>query len=191
MDQDCVLCGRGGRRLVCAACEASLPSAAGSPAALCAFEYRFPVDRLVQRFKFASDFAVGRWLAERLADRVAGLARPDLLVAPPLAPARMRERGFNQSLEIARVVGRRIGVPRAVRGIEKVRETLPQQGLGRRARRRNLHGAFRCDLDLRGKRVALIDDVLTTGATAAELAAELRRAGAIAIDVWAVAHAGR
>src|SRR4051812_36930509 len=178
MGQDCVLCARGGRALVCVACEESLPRAASSDQAVAAFEYRFPLDRLVQRFKSGGDLAIGHWLAGRLADRVAGRTRPDLLVAPPLTPTRLQERGFNQSLEIARTVGQRLGIPRAVRAIEKRRETLPQQGLGRRARRRNLRGAFHCTVDLRGRRVAIVDDVLTTGATAAELARELRRAGA-------------
>jgi ComF family protein len=190
MEQDCVLCAASGPELVCPACTASLalaPSPEASSVAV--FAYTFPLDRLVQRFKSAGDLAVGRWLAERLADRVAGLPAPDLLVAPPLAPRRLRARGFNQSLEIARIVGRRIGVPHAVRGLEKVRETLPQQGLGRRARRRNLRDAFRCSLDLGGRHVVIVDDVLTTGATAAAIAAELRRAGAARVDVWTVAQA--
>lgn len=188
MEQDCVLCTAPTLMLVCPACAASLEPAHGD-SSVAVFAYTFPLDRLVQRFKFASDLAVGRWLAERLAERVAGLPRPDLLFAPPLAPRRLRARGFNQSLEIARIVGRRIGVPHAVRGLEKVRETLPQQGLGRRARRRNLRDAFRCSLDLRGRHVAIVDDVLTTGATAAAIAAELRRAGAVRVDVWTVAQA--
>jgi ComF family protein len=189
MAQDCVLCAEAGPTLVCASCTAALPRAHASRTSLAAFEYRFPLDRLVQRYKFNGDLAVGRWLAERLADEAGARPRPDLLVVPPLSRSRFRERGFNQSLEIARVVSARLRIPRDVDGIEKCRETAPQQGLGRRARQRNLRGAFRCRLDLHGRRVAIIDDVLTTGATAAALSTELRRAGATAIDVWTVARA--
>src|SRR5262245_13045469 len=100
MGQDCVLCGvRSDAALVCADCAASLPRVdrvAAVPrtldAAVAVFEYRFPVDRLVQRFKYSADFAVGRWLAQRLAERVADEPRPDLLVAPPLTSARLRRR---------------------------------------------------------------------------------------------------
>src|SRR5690349_10286445 len=87
--QDCVLCGAAsGATLVCAACDARMPLAPCDDAAAfemaSVFAYRFPVDRLVHRFKFAGDLAVGHWLASRLALRVAGLERPDVLVAPPL-----------------------------------------------------------------------------------------------------------
>lgn len=187
--QDCALCGRVGEpALVCAACERSLPRAAPDPACLAPYAYRFPVDRLVQRFKFAGDLAAGAWLGERLAERVRDEERPDLLVAPPLATPRLRARGFNQAHELAKVVGRALGVPVARRGLGRRRETTPQPGLGRAERRANLAGAFECRLDLRGRRVAIVDDVLTTGATAAELDETLRRCGASAVDVWVVAR---
>src|SRR5262252_2748827 len=115
--QDCVLCGaRSGHALLCSACEAELPwlthacprcalplassrLACGRcmskrnpaiDAAVAVFEYRFPVDRLVQRFKFAGDLAVGRHLAEALARRAARLAKPDVLAVPPLSGERLR-----------------------------------------------------------------------------------------------------
>ena len=160
-----------------------------APGIVAPFDYRFPLDRLVQRFKFAGDLAVGRYLGERLASCVAGEARPDLLVAPPLTRSRLRGRGFNQSIELARHVGRRLGVRVRADALEKVRDTLPQQGLGRRARRRNLRGAFRCGIPVAGLRVALVDDVYTTGATAREIARVLRRAGAAEVVVWTVARA--
>jgi ComF family protein len=193
MGQDCALClGRAGAGLVCAACAESLPhDELESPGVSAAFAYRFPVDRLVQRFKFSGDLAIGRWLASALAEHVRGEPVPDLLVAPPLTAARLRERGFNQSVEIARVVGRALGIPHARHGVRKVRETTPQQGLGRGARQANLRGAFECDLALDGMRVAIVDDVLTTGATAAHLAGALRVAGAREVAVWAVARAPR
>lgn len=187
---DCHLCTAPAAALVCAECARDLPRLPpGSRTPLAAFAYRFPVDRLVQRFKFGGDLAVGRWLAEALAERVAGEPRPDLIVAPPLSRARLHERGFNQSLELARIVGRRLHVPRDPHALVKLRDTVPQQGLGRRARRRNLRGAFHCPQDLRGRRVALVDDVYTTGATAGELARVLRRAGATEVVVWTVARA--
>ena len=171
------------RREVCGACLRRPPA---FDASVAAFEYRFPVDRLVQRFKFAGDLAAGRWLAQRLAALVG--PQPDLLVVPPLTPARLRARGFNQALEIARVVGEVTGAPVAARALVKTRETAPQPGLGRDARQQNLRGAFHVACALDGSHVALVDDVMTTGATAAEIARVLKRAGARRVDVWVVAR---
>jgi len=213
LDQDCALCGAAsGDAVICSACEAALPKlcascercavplpmagtcgqcqrhAPGFDAALAAFEYRFPVDRVIHRFKYSADLAMGRWLSLRLVERVRGEPRPDLVVAPPLTAARLRERGFNQAVEIAKVVGKKLGVRCALAGLAKVRETAPQPGLGRRQRRVNLRHAFRCDLALDGERVALVDDVMTTGATADALARVLKAAGAASVIVWAVAR---
>jgi ComF family protein len=196
--QDCLLCGAAsGDRAICVACEAGLPALDGAERrahephlneVIAAFDYAFPVDRIIHRFKFAADLAAGRWLALALAARVRELERPQLLVAPPLAAARLRLRGFNQALEIAKVIGRELGVRVAWRGIEKARETPPQHGLGRRERRANLRGAFRCALALDGEHVAIVDDVITTGATAEALASELRAAGAARVSAWALAR---
>jgi ComF family protein len=211
--QDCMLCtGPSCGRLVCDACSESLPRVAHAcercaielahagicgecqrrppafDAATAAFEYRFPLDRLVQRFKFAGDLAAGKWLALQLAAHVAGHERPGLLVAPPLARSRLRERGFNQSVEIAKVLARELAIPHRPTALAKVRETSPQPGLGRRARLANLRGAFRCGARLAGEHVAIVDDVMTTGATADTLARVLKRAGAGRVSVWAVAR---
>jgi ComF family protein len=153
------------------------------------FDYRFPVDRLVQRFKFAGDLAVGRWLGDQLALRVQDAPRPALLVAPPQTPSRLRERGFNQALELAKVVGRATGARVAMTGLVKLRDTVPQNSLGAGARRRNLRGAFACSLALEGLHVAIVDDVLTTGATADALARALKAAGAARVSLWTVARA--
>jgi ComF family protein len=215
MGQDCLLClAASGERVICRACEAALPSI-GCACAGCAialpqdgicgeclarpfafddaaacFEYRFPLDRLVQRFKYAGDLAVGRWLALQLADRVAD-ARPDIVVATPLTPSRLKDRGFNQALEIAKVVARRVGSRCDIEGILKVRETSPQSGLARRERRANLRDTFRCRLDVTGMHVAVVDDVMTTGATADALAAALKRCGATRVSAWSVARTVR
>lgn len=183
------MCGSVGEpTLVCEACERSLSRAMPHPACIAPYAYRYPVDRLVQRFKFAGDLAAGRWLGERLADRVREEPRPDLLVTPPLATHRLRERGFNQAHELAKTVGRALDLPVARRGLSRRRQTTPQPGLGRLARRANLAGAFECRLDLRGRRVAIVDDVLTTGATADALGEALRQCGASAVEVWVVAR---
>lgn len=155
---------------------------------MAAFSYRFPLDRLVQRFKFGGDLAVGRWLGLRLADRVRAEPLPDLLLPPPLSESRLRARGFNQALELAKVVGSELGVAVAYRGVTRSRDTSPQPGLSRGARQENLRDAFRCRLDLGGRPVAIVDDVLTTGATAGAFARVLRAAGARSVVVWVVAR---
>jgi ComF family protein len=170
---------------ICGHCQRRAPA---FDRAVAAFDYRFPVDRVVHRFKYSADLAMGRWLSLQLADRVRREPLPDLLVAPPLTAARLRERGFNQALEIAKAVGRRLGVRCDLTGLAKVRETLPQPGLGRARRRANLRRAFRCDLALEGRSVAIVDDVMTTGATADALARVLKAAGAAHVSVWATAR---
>lgn len=198
--QDCLLCAASADGLVCAGCEARLPRCdapgdepLGALQAFdewhAAFDYRFPVDRLIQRFKFAGDLVVGRWLARQLSRRVAPLPAPDLLVAPPLTSARLRERGFNQALEVAKVLGGEQSIGVDIDGLAKVRDTIPQPALGGRARRRNLRGAFTCRLALSGEHVAIVDDVLTTGATADAVARVLKVAGAGRVSVWALARA--
>ena len=187
---DCVLCaGASARGPVCAECAADLPGVRDrAPGVSVAFAYRFPVDRLVLRMK-GGDLAVGSWLADRLVEAVRHEPRPALLVPVPMRARRLRERGFNPAAEIARRVGSRLRVACAARGARKVRDTRPQQGLDRRARRLNVRRAFECRVDVRGRDVAIVDDVVTTGATAKALASALRRAGARRIRVWAVARA--
>ncbi len=214
LDEDCVLCGTGCTAgPVCRPCAEAMPrlgaccERCAAPlagvaqcgpcrnhrfafdAAIACFEYRFPLDRLVQRFKYSGDLAVGRWLADELARRVAGEPHPDLLVAPPLGAARLRERGFNQGLELAKAVGARLTVRCDLFALARVRETAPQARLSRRARFANLRRAFHCRRALEGTHVALVDDVLTTGATAHAIARELKRAGAKRVSVWALARA--
>jgi len=212
LDQDCALCAGASTRLVCVECESSLPRPRSScvrcaialPAgdvcgecqrhppqfdeAVSAFEYRFPIDRLVQRFKYAGDLALGRWLAEQLAARLARVDPPALVVAPPSSPERLRERGFNPGLEIAKTVASKLRLKSSIDAVSRTRKSAPQPGLGRKARRRNLEGVFDCRLPLAGRHVAIVDDVLTTGATADSVAAVLRKAGAARVSVWVVAR---
>ena len=152
------------------------------------FHYRFPLDRLVQRFKYAGDLALGHWLAEQLTEHVSEFERPELLIAPPSTTSRLRERGFNPALEIAKVVARRLEIPCALEGLIRTRDTTPQPGLGRDARARNLEGAMHCALPLGGMNVALVDDVMTTGATANAAARVLKKAGAASVSVWVAAR---
>ena len=209
----CVLClAEAGSDRVCEACSRSLPrpgaacprcalplpaaQACGSclahppafDATVAAFEYRFPIDRLVQRFKFAGDLAIGRWLGECLAQAVAIERRPDILVAAPIGRARLRERGFNQALELARAVARAHRLPIDPGLVAKVCDTPPQQGLTRSERRANLRDAFRVRGSISGAHIAIVDDVMTTGATAEAMARALRGAGAGRVVAWVLAR---
>jgi len=156
------------------------------------FRYAHPLDLLEARFKFRGDLAAGRVLADLMIERAVddAPARPDLIVAVPLHVSRLRERGYNQAFELAKPVAGTLGVPIARDGLARIRATPAQTGLDAAARRRNLRGAFAVP---RGaslpKHIALLDDVVTTGATVRECARVLRRAGVERIDVWALARA--
>lgn len=114
----------------------------------------------------------------------------DVTVPVPLHPRRLRWRGFNQSLELARAAARRSGCAVAPQGLRRIRETTPQTGLSESERKANIKGAFTAPSDaVRQKRVLLVDDVLTTGATLDECARTLTRAGASSVDVLVLARA--
>lgn len=161
--------------------------------AFCPLDYRFPVDQLVQAFKFRGDMLAGRLLAELMADALGeqGSGGVQALVPLPLHPARLRQRGFNQAAELARVLGRRLGLPVAERLLRRSLAGPPQSGLTGAARRANVRGAFCVERGAAGPpaQIALVDDVLTTGATAGEAARALLAAGAHGVCIWAVARA--
>ena len=157
-------------------------------ATVSALEYRFPVDRLVQRFKFAGDLAIGHWLGECLENAVAEEEPPDFLVATPLTRSRLRERGFNQAMVLARIVGAARAIRVEIEGVEKVRDTQAQHGLSRKERHANLRAAFRVRHAIPGAHVAIVDDVMTTGATAEAMARVLREAGARRVVAWVLAR---
>jgi ComF family protein len=205
--EDCLLCGgEGGPELLCAACIAelpalpdscprcALPSPAGAvcgsclthplhfDATLALWRYEFPCDRLVQALKYRGRLALAGFFARSLASRP--MPEVDLIVPMPLHPKRLAERGFNQALEIARHLGR----PIEPRGVLRVKHTPPQTELPYEERAKNVRGAFLCKLDLTGARVAVLDDVMTTGATLNELARALKRAGATRVENFVIAR---
>jgi len=208
---DCLLCGEeSGPELLCAACAAELPALAEhcpqcalpSPAgAVCGncldrpphydrtlalWRYEFPCDRLVQALKYRARLALSGFFARSLASRP--LPEVDLIVPMPLHPKRLAERGFNQALEIARGFARHLGRPIEPRGVLRVKDTPPQTGLPYEERAKNVRGAFLCKLDLSGASVAVLDDVMTTGATLNELARALKRAGATRVENFVIAR---
>ncbi|MCG7909414.1 MAG: ComF family protein, partial [Candidatus Thiodiazotropha taylori] len=128
-------------------------------------------------------------LARLITDRLGELQNPpDLMLPVPLHQQRMRERGFNQAQELARVVAKHYRIPLEDRLVKRARNTKAQSDLSERLRRNNLRHAFRVHGSLQGSRVAILDDVITTGSTINELSKTLQRHGAAEITVWAVAR---
>ncbi|MFC3941838.1 ComF family protein [Pseudomonas gingeri NCPPB 3146 = LMG 5327] len=157
--------------------------------------YRFPVDSLITRFKHQSQWPLGRLLAELLAEALrerfdTGLPRPDLLLPVPLAIRRQRQRGYNQAAMLMDWLGQSLEIPVDEHRLLRIQDTVAQQDLDARARRRNLLNAFALAPGARveGLHLALVDDVLTTGATAESLARLLLKAGARRIDVYCLAR---
>lgn len=168
----------------CGACLQAPPPQAGARAV---FLYRPPVDRLLLRFKFHADLAAGRLLSGLMLEGLAGTGRPQALVPLPLHPSRLRRRGYDQALELARPLARGLLLPLDAARLERTRATAPQSELDAAARRRNLRDAFRARAGA-APHVVLVDDVMTTGATVHAAALALRRAGCARVDVWVCAR---
>ncbi len=171
---------------VCGACLQKPPPVRETHAALV---YGFPLDRLVPRFKFHRDLAAGRLLAELMVEGFADLPRPDALVPVPLHRDRLRQRGYDQALELAKPLARVLRMPLLADALVRTRATAPQSELDAGARQRNLRRAFAVrDGAAMPAHVALVDDVMTTGATLHAAAKILRRAGAVRVDAWVCAR---
>lgn len=178
--------------LTCSQCTINPPA---FDEVIAAWLYDFPIDTLVTRFKHQGKWPMGRLMADLFAEFVRyrlneGLARPDFLLPVPMTNKRMRQRGYNQAAMLAAWLAASLQLPVSEQLLRRVKETPAQQGLDARARRRNLLGAFELlrPQDVAGKHIALIDDVLTTGSTADEIAKLLRKAGARQVDVYCLAR---
>lgn len=158
--------------------------------ALVPLDYRYPVDRLVTRFKFHGALATGRVLGTLLAEAAQARADalPERLIPVPLHRGRLVERGYNQAAELVRQINHVLPGPRPWHGVRRVRATSAQSGLERTRRLGNVRGAFVLDGPPPARHVAVVDDVMTTGATLDEVAGCLKAAGVEVVEAWAVAR---
>jgi ComF family protein len=210
----CILCGgRGDCAGLCKGCHDSLPRLPQRHCPVCAipnptgelcgrcvsapphfdrvvaaFTYEFPATVLVQGLKYRGDLACAHALAAGLADALDTQPYPDLIVPMPLARARLSARGFNQALEISRRIATEFGLGISPNVCRRTREGVPQAVLPWKQRATNIRNAFTCEVDLQGKSVAVVDDVLTTGATLNELARTLKHCGAREVIGWIAAR---
>jgi ComF family protein len=207
----CYLCRGAARGILCESCDADLPRlgpahcprcALASPGgAVCgrcltqppaydatsaALAYAFPADVLVQALKFRGELALAPVLGDLLARCIPQAA--DCIIPVPLSGERLRSRGYNQSLEIARRVSALTGVRLAPELCERRRDTATQMDLPLEERAKNVRGAFHCPGIIGSATIAVLDDVMTTGATLDEIAAALKRAGATRVVNWVVAR---
>jgi len=173
---------------ICGECQNHPPAFDGAQAV---FRYASPVDKLIQQLKYHGRLELSRVLGGYLAEHLLTLddLLPDVVIPVPLHVSRLRERGYNQSLEIARFIARRLHVPLDWESAKRVRPTAPQAELPRDQRRKNVRGAFTTSDVFFGRRVAIVDDVMTSGHTVNALAESLRRSGAHDVRVWVVARA--
>jgi ComF family protein len=215
----CLLCGARGQGALslCRECAADMPRNTmccarcavplESPAPLCGrcikhappwgaawvpFRYEWPLAQLESRFKFGGDLAAGRTLALLWGVSQAPPDLPAAIVPVPLHRSRLRRRGYNQALELAKPLAKRFGVSLLRDALRRTRTTRAQTELSAIQRRRNVRGAFAANLDGKApQHVAVLDDVFTTGATLAECVRVLKRTGIARVDVWALARAPR
>lgn len=219
VQQDCMLCGAGsGTDLLCAACHAELPRVPTPACPVCAgpiggepgdrqvcgvclthsptydrtcaaLSYDFPVDKLIQALKYRGQLPLARLFSELLRASVSEGPRPDLVMPMPLHTNRARERGFNQATEIAKPLAKALGLALDSQSLSRNRNTTAQAGLPLDKRHGNVKDAFTCTGAVAGLHVAVVDDVMTSGATLHEAAKALKQAGAAEVSLWVVARA--
>jgi len=214
--QDCLLCqAASGEQLLCEACARELPFTASAcprcaapgagmtecgaciadpphyDASRAAFIYAYPVDALIQSLKYGGQLALAGLFAHELYRRIGDSGSLDLIVPLPLHPTRLAERGFNQAAEIAKILSRLSGIAMDTRLARRVRNTAAQTALPWRERATNMRRAFACDGDVSGLNIAVVDDVMTTGATLDEFARTLKKSGAARVENWVVARTAR
>jgi len=197
----CILCGLPSRRDqdLCRGCEQDLPWKPSNNnlyptvthQTVAVFEYKFPVQQLIVRLKFANKLVYGKVLGELMASYLANYYRdlplPQVIIPVPLHKKRYKERGYNQSLELAVPIASIFQLPLLVNACIRTKNTKAQSKLSESKRNKNIRGAFVVAANFNYNYVAIVDDVVTTGATIIELCRELKKSGVTKIDVWCCA----
>jgi ComF family protein len=193
IESACIQCAiplarQGGDPLKCGRCLQKPPAFDYS---MSLFSYERNVVKLVHQLKFNEKLVCSRLLGDMLAAAVRQhvAVLPDCIVPVPLYKKRLKQRGFNQSIELARPVARAFKLPLETRSVMRSRDTPSQTGLDKKQRRRNIRGAFELVKPVEEQHVAILDDVVTTTSTVNELASLLKTAGVGRVDVWSIARA--
>lgn len=184
----CPQCGLTSEGNICGSCLSHPPDFDATHAV---FLYDFPIDAMMVRYKYGNMTHLSNIFGQFLRDKTAlSLAanQIDLIVPMPMHPARIKERGFNQAHEIAKVLTKHCREKLDYKSAERIKLTPPQASLPLKDRVKNIKGAFQVDVNLAGKRIAIVDDVMTTGASLNELAKTLKKAGAVHVECWVIAR---
>lgn len=171
---------------ICGVCLKNPPAWTHAVAAL---PYLFPVDAMIRSLKYQEDLTLAPVLANLLIAKMNASALPDVIIPVPLHPLRLQQRGFNQALEMGRYISRHLGVSLLPHACVRNKDTLSQTELSWNKRHTNMRNAFECTTSLQHKHVALLDDVMTSGATLHELTKVVRKQGASKVSVWVIARA--
>jgi len=177
----CALLAYDGR--LCGNCLAAAPEFDATTAS---FRYEYPLNSMLQRYKYGQSLVMANTFSTLLSAAI--YTRPDIVIPMPLHPKRLQERGFNQSLEIARIMSKQLGIQVEMNACRRIKLSPPQASLPLKQRVKNMKGAFSCTTRLDGLRVALLDDVMTTGASLNALAKAVKSAGASHVECWVVAR---
>ena len=190
----CPQCGLASNGDLCGSCISSPPD---FDVTYSVFIYGFPIDAMMQRYKYGNMLSLSQTFGQLLNEKVRLGALNDnpidLIIPMPMHPTRLKERGFNQAHEIAKVLcknhpSNNLKAKLDFKSAQRVKLTPPQASLPLKARVKNIKGAFKVTNDLSGKRIAIVDDVMTTGASLNELAKTLKKAGASHVECWVIAR---
>ena len=187
-DSSCPQCGLASSGMVCGSCINSPPDFDATRAV---FLYAYPIDAMMLRYKYGSMLNLGNTFGEFLTEKVNVedcLKNIDLIIPMPMHPQRLKERGFNQALEIAKVLTKNCVEKLDYKSVVRQTLTPPQASLPLKERVKNIKGAFKVNIDLTDKRIAIVDDVMTTGASLNELAKTLKKVGASHVECWVIAR---
>ena len=214
LPQRCLLCDSpSGNRAVCDECFQHLPFHVEAACPVCAlpspqrevcgaclkkrpffdatrtlFDYAFPIDALLRTLKYQGKLVVADWVGQLMSDRIQLSTTFDMLIPMPMHPIRLKERGFNQALEIGRKISKLTQIPLDREIVIRKKHTEAQASLPLDKRLKNMRDAFECSKPLQGKRIAMIDDVMTSGASLNELARTLKANGALYVEAWVAAR---
>jgi ComF family protein len=151
------------------------------------FSYAYPVDAILQHYKYKNALYLSQTFGQLLSESVVDFDI-DTVIPMPLHPIRLKERGFNQSLEVAKIIAKQFNLELDISSCRRIKNTPPQASLALKDRTKNMKDAFDCTANFNGKHITIIDDVMTTGASLNELAKTLKRAGAAKVSCYVLAR---